>query len=116
MVRYMRHDIIQLSHLDLYIKQSTRVHFNTKVNIDVVCKALLVGLLDGKPLLLELLVVDKLQETFQLVQVSQPLLLGDLECLSNELAKLRVALGCTSSEQAHNLVDVNLPDQAIDGG
>ena len=63
----MRHDIIQLSHLDLYIKQSTRVHFNAKVNIDVVCKALLVGLLDGKPLLLELLVLDKLQETFQLV-------------------------------------------------
>ena len=80
------------THLDLHIKHRLRIHLQPKVHLHVLRQSLLIRLLDVVPLLLELLVVDELEQAFELVQIAEPLFLGDLERLGDELTELRVAL------------------------
>lgn len=78
--------------LDLDIEHCLGVDLVAKRHLDIVSEALLVALLDGRPLLLEAGVVDVLEQAFELIEVLEEVGLRDTQGFLDEIAETWVAL------------------------
>ena len=78
--------------LHLHIEHRLGIDLDAEGGLNIVSQPLFVRLFDGGPLLLELGVVSVFQKTLKFLEILEPLLLWDLESLSNECRETRVAL------------------------
>ena len=78
--------------LHMHVEHSLGVDLDTERRFNVVSQPLLVRLLDCGPFLLEFGVVGVFEETLNLLEILEPLGLGDLEGLSDERGETGVTL------------------------
>jgi len=76
----------------MHIEHRLAVDLDAKGGLNIVSQPLFVRLLDGRPLLLELGIVGVFQKASQLLEILEPLRLGDFESLSYEGGETGVAL------------------------
>ena len=76
----------------MYVEHRLGIDLDAKGGLNVVSQPLFVCLLDGGPFLLEFGIVGILQKTLELLEILEPLGLGDFESLSDESGETGVAL------------------------
>lgn len=78
--------------LDLHIEHSVRVHLHTECVLNILCKTLLIALLDRGPLLAEGCILGILKQALKLCKLLEPRRLGYAKRVGNELGQAGVAL------------------------
>ena len=76
----------------MHIEHRFAVDLDAKGGLNIVSQPLFVRLFDGGPLLLEFGIVSVFQKTLQLLEILEPLRLGDFESLSDEGGETGVTL------------------------